>query len=242
MVNLTDAYGVINLAGPRSRDLLQTLTDEDLSNDSFPYAGYREFKIRGDIPIRAMRLGFVGELSYELHIPASYTRTLWDMLLYEGSSFNILPYGLEAQNVLRLEKGHVIIGQETEIRTTLHDLGLGFLWHREKSLYKTIGAPALKFTEHQEGRMKLVGFRMGDGKRPPKDGAIIVDERIRGHVCTARQSFTLGYPIGLAHVHSDLAALGTRLEIFEDNMGDKRLYAEVIPTPFYDPEGKRLRM
>jgi sarcosine oxidase subunit alpha len=239
MVNLTDAFGAINLAGPRSRDVLGLITDTDLSDGAFPYAGYREFKIKEDIPVRAMRLGFVGELSYELHIPASYMRTVWDMLLDAGKPFDIMPFGLEAQNVLRLEKGHIIIGQETEIRTTLHDLGLGSLWQREKSVYKTVGAPALHFTENQEGRMKLVGFKMEDPSRPPKDGSIIVDKTIRGHVCTARYSFTLEESIGLALVHSDLAGTGTRLEIFEDNMGEKRLYGTVVPTPFYDPEGGR---
>ena len=242
MVNLTDAFGAINLAGPRARDVLALITETDLSDSAFPYAGYRELKIKGDIPVRAMRLGFVGELSYELHIPASYMRTVWDMLLDAGQPFNIMPFGLEAQNVLRLEKGHIIIGQETEIRTTLHDLGLGPIWHREKSVYKTVGAPALHFTERQEGRMKLVGFKMEDPSRPPKDGSIIVDKTIRGHVCTARYSFTLGEAIGLALVHSDLADTGTHLEIFEDNMGEKRLYGHVVPTSFYDPEGERQRM
>ena len=108
----------------------------------------------------------MGELSYELHVPASYMRTVWALLLEAGRDFGIQPFGLEAQNVLRLEKGHVIIGQESEIRTTLHDLGLGFLWYRQKSLYKTVGAPALKFTEHQDGRMKLVGFKMDNPERP----------------------------------------------------------------------------
>ncbi len=242
MVNLTDAFGAINLAGPRSREVLSAVTDSDLSNDIFPYTGYREFMIKGEIPVRAMRLGFLGELSYELHVPASFMRTLWDLLLEAGRPYNLMPFGLEAQNVLRLEKGHIIIGQETEIRTTLHDLGLGSLWHREKSVYKTVGAPALRFTEHQEGRMKLVGFRMENSHRPPLDGSIIVDEKIRGHVCTARFSFTLGESIGLALVHSDLAGTGTALEIFEDNRSEKRLYATVVSTPFYDPAGKRQRM
>jgi sarcosine oxidase subunit alpha len=116
------------------------------------------------------------------------------------------------------------------------------MWRRDKSVYKTVGAPALHFTEHQEGRMKLVGFKMKDPSRPPKDGSIIVDKRIRGHVCTARYSFTLGESIGLALVHSDLAHIGNRLKIFENNMGEKRLYATVVKTPFYDPEGNRLRM
>jgi sarcosine oxidase subunit alpha len=242
IVNLTDALGAINLAGPAARQVLEQLTNADISNKAFPYGGYRELTLTGDIPIRVMRLGFVGELSYELHIPASYMRAVWNMLLEAGAPFHILPFGLEAQNMLRLEKGHVIIGQESEIRTTLHDLGLGFLWHREKSLYKVVGAPALQFTEHQKGRMKLVGFRMENSKRPAKDGSIIVDQKIRGHVCTSRYSFTLKAAIGMALTHDELAKAGTRLEIYEDNAGDERLYAEVVPIPFYDPEGKRMRM
>jgi len=169
-------------------------------------------------------------------------RTVWSLVFQAGGDYGIRPFGLEAQNVLRLEKGHVIIGQESEIRTTLHDLRLGFLWHRQKSLYKTVGAPALKFTEHQDGRMKLVGFKMENPERPAKDGAIIVDKTIQGHICTSRYSFTLGESIGLALVASDLADMGTRFEIFEDNMGDSRLYATVVPTPFYDPDGNRMKM
>ena len=242
MVNLTDAFGAVNLAGPQARRVLEKLTDADVSNGAFSYAGYGEFTISGDIPVRAMRLGFVGELSYELHVPASYIQTVWALLLEAGKDYGIQPFGLEAQNVLRMEKGHVIIGQESEIRTTLHDLGLGFLWYRQKPLYKTVGAPALKFTEHQDGRMKLVGFQMEDPGRPAKDGSIIVNTSIRGHVCTSRYSFTLGKAIGMALVESDLANMGTRLEIFEDNMGDERLYATVVPTLFYDPEGIHMKM
>ncbi len=242
IVNLTDAFGAINLAGPNARKVLEKLTDADLSNKTFSFAGYQEFKINNQIPVRAMRLGFVGELSFELHVPASYMQTVWDLLLDAGRSFSMRPFGLEAQNVLRLEKGHVIVGQETEIRTTLHDLGLGFLWFCKKPLSKTVGAFALKFTEHQEGRMKLVGFKMEDPSSPAKDGSVVVGDSIRGYVCTARYSFTLAESIGLALVESDLASIGTRLAIFEDNMGDKRLYAIVVPTPFYDPEGKRMRM
>lgn len=90
--------------------------------------------------------------------------------------------------------------------------------------------------------MKLVGFEMENPFRAPKDGAIVVDEAIRGHVFTARYSFTLEKSIGFALVEDQLAELGTRLAIFEENMGEDRLYARVVPTPFYDPEGKRLSM
>ncbi|KPK21508.1 MAG: hypothetical protein AMK69_21685 [Nitrospira bacterium SG8_3] len=83
---------------------------------------------------------------------------------------------------------------------------------------------------------------MENPARPPKDGAIVVDDAIRGYVFTARYSFTLEKSIGFALVEEQLAELGTRLAIFEDNMGEDRLYAEVVPTPFYDPEGQRLKM
>ena len=242
MVNLTDAFGVINLAGPNARKVLAKVTDADISNEAFPYAGYREFMIENAIPVRSMRLGFVGELSYELHVAASYMQTLLDLLAQAGQEFGIANFGLEAQNVLRMEKCHLIIGSESEQRTTLHDVGLGFLWDPNKSAAKTVGAVALRETEKQEGRLKLVGFKMEDPSRAPKDGSIIVDSRIRGYVCIARRSFTLQESVGLALVDAPLAKEGTRLQIYEDECNGQHLYATVVPTPFYDPEGQRLRM
>jgi sarcosine oxidase subunit alpha len=242
MLNLTDALGVINLAGPNARKLLEKVTDTDVSNDAFAYAGYREFRVKNTVPVRCMRLGFVGELSYELHVPASYMQTLWDVLVEAGQEFDLQNFGLEAQNVLRMEKCHLIIGSESEQRTTLHDVGLGFLWNRNKTAAKTVGAVALKQTEDQEGRLKLVGFKMADPSRAPKDGSIIVDSAIRGYVCIARYSFTLKESVGLALVAAPLAKEGTPLQIYEDECNGQLLSATVAPTPFYDPEGKRLRM
>ena len=242
MVNLTDAFGVINVAGPNARKVLEKVTDADVSDAAFPYAGYREFMINDAIPVRSMRLGFVGELSFELHVPASYMQSLWDVISKAGKKFGIRNFGLEAQNVLRMEKAHLIIGSESEQRTTLHDVGLGFLWDRNKSEAKTVGAVALRQTENQEGRFKLVGFKMEDPSRPPKDGAIIVENRIRGYVCIARHSFTLKEPVGLALVEAQLAEEGTRLQIYEDECKGEHIYATVVSTPFYDPEGKRSRM
>lgn len=242
MVNLTDTLGAINIAGPKARDVLGRLTDADIGNEAFPFMGYRAFKLNGSIPVRAMRLGFVGELSFELHLPASHAETAWKMLLEAGREFGIRPFGLEAQNILRLEKGHVIIGQESEIRTTLHDLGLGFLWDRKKTDADTVGVPSLAFTENQPDRLKLVGLRMDRPDEIPADGSVVVDETIRGHVCTARTSVTLGQAIGLALVDEALSRPGTRLQIFQEGMGDRRFHATVVATPFYDPEGLRLRM
>jgi len=238
LVNLTDAFGAVNLAGPRSREVLQKLTEDDLSKKAFPYGAWREMTLGGTVQARVFRLGFVGELSYEIHVPASQTQCVWDWLLEAGREVGIRPFGLEAQNLLRLEKGRVIIGQDTEIRTNLLDLGLGFLWKRDKAAAKTVGAPALRFAEKQSGRLKLVGFQTDDS---PKDGAVIVDDSIRGYVTSARFSSVLGRTIGLALVEEHLVKPGTLLNIFQENMGEQRLRATVVGIPFYDPDGIRLR-
>ncbi len=241
LVNLTDAMGVINLSGPKARKVLEKVVDIDVSDEAFPFSGYKEFLIQESIAVRAMRLGFVGELSYELHVPASYMKTVWDMLKEAGAEFGIRNFGVEAQNVLRMEKCHIILGQESEQRTNLLDVGLEFLWDRTKSDAKTVGAVALRQAEKDPTRLKLVGIRMEDDNRPARDGALIVDTKVRGYVATMRKSFTTGQAVGMALVESSLADIGTRLEIFEDECNGVRLYARVVKMPFYDPKGDRMK-
>jgi sarcosine oxidase subunit alpha len=141
-----------------------------------------------------------------------------------------------------MEKCHLIIGSESEQRTTLHDVGLSFLWDRHKTEAKTVGAAALLHTENQEGRLKLVGFKMEVPSRTPKDGSLIVDHAIRGYVCIARYSFTLQESIGMALVEAPLAKEGTRLRIYEDECSGQLVNATVVATPFYDPQGQRQKM
>lgn len=243
LVNLTDALAAINLAGPKSREVLAILTQEDISNEAFPYMGYRKITLADRIPAHVLRVGFVGELSYELHFPASYGQAVWDLLMEAGKEFGITSFGLEAQFVLRLEKGHLIIGQETEQRVNLLDLGLGFLWDRKDTASKKIGAPALAFTEGQTDRLKLVGFQMDDPSQTPGDGAVIYEgENIMGYVCSSRFSRTLGRSIGMALVTQNLAKQGGQLKIYQnDSNKPLRFTATVVPTPFYDPEGNRLK-
>jgi sarcosine oxidase subunit alpha len=169
-------------------------------------------------------------------------QAVWDLLKQAGAEFGIRNFGVEAQNVLRMEKCHIILGQESEQRTNLLDVGLGFLWDRTKSDAKTVGAVALRQAENDAGRLKLVGIRMEEDARAARDGALIVDDKVRGYVATMRKSFTTGEAVGMALVESHLADIGTRLEIFEDECNGERLYAHVVPMPFYDPEGKRMKM
>ena len=101
----------MNLAGPKSRQVLASLTGLDLSAAAFPYLAVREGEVAG-IPARLMRVGFVGEWGYEIHVPASMGGALWDALMTAGKAHAIRPFGVEAQRLLRLEKGHIIIGQD----------------------------------------------------------------------------------------------------------------------------------
>ncbi len=103
----------MNLAGPKARDVLQALTACDLSTKAFPYMACREAEV-AEVPALLMRIGFVGETGWEIHFPAEYGEHLWNKLVEAGKSFDIRPFGVEAQRLLRLEKRHVIVGVDTD--------------------------------------------------------------------------------------------------------------------------------
>ena len=260
LVNITDVLGSLNLAGPNARRVLERVTRDDVSNDAFPYMGVRRITVGDGVEARCLRLGFVGELSFELHVPSSYCQYVWGLLVDAGADFGMQPIGLEAQNCLRAEKGHIIIGAESEQRVILTDVGMGWMWDRRDTASKKVGAPALRACAEQPGRMKLVGFRVdqGSGSRRgdleaapgaqpgggPGDGAVIVaDGEVVGYVCTTRRSETLGWQYGMALVREEHAARGAGLNIYE-NLGSGRkstCSATVVAPHFYDPRGERLR-
>ena len=232
IVNLTDAWGAVNLAGPAARQVLARVAG-DGSGGRPHRQGYWETSLLSGVPAKILRVGFVADQSYEIHAPASALAAVWEALLEAGQEFGIQPFGLEAQNVLRLERGHLIIGEDTELRTTLLDVGLGFLWDRDKAGFKTTGITALRHTEKQPGRMKLIGFKMNDASRTPPGGSIIVDTEVRGHVTSSRYSHALKQPIGLALVEEPLARPGGRVEVFVGGPDRQCLGATVHRGAFY---------
>ncbi|MCJ7594302.1 MAG: glycine cleavage T protein (aminomethyl transferase), partial [Desulfobacterales bacterium] len=249
VINLTDALAAINLAGPRSRDVLKRLTDADVSNEAFPFMGFRRVTLCGDIEALIARIGFVGEVCYEIHVPASYGPALHEAIIEAGKEWGIQPFGLEAQSVLRLEKGHVIIVVDTDNHTTLHEIGLNKIWAQHKTDAKTVGVPAVRFAEGQTHRERLVGFMMEERSQTPADGSIVVaDGVVKGRVCTSRYSPTLEQSIGMALIEPDLAVMGGCLDVYMDGKLVKgRLppvqtrRAKIVPMPFYDPKGERMR-
>jgi sarcosine oxidase subunit alpha len=238
-VHITDqtaAYAAVNLAGPRARDLLSKLTDIDVSNESFPYMHMRPGMVAG-IPARLLRIGFVGETGYEIHVPAEYGAHLWDTLVEIGAGFGLRPFGLEAQRVLRLEKGHIIIGQDTDALSDPYAAGMGWAVRLDKPNF--VGKPSLVRRNQKTPSEQLVGFTVNDSTVVPAEGEQFVQgEQLAGRVTSARYSSMLSQSIGLGWVKAEYAAPGSRLNL-RTNGGLAQ--ATVVNLPFYDPEGKKVR-
>jgi sarcosine oxidase subunit alpha len=231
IVNVTGALAALNLAGPRARDALADLTDADVSADAFKYLDAKEIRVAG-VACLALRIGFVGELGYELHCPASAAEHLWDALVGVGA----VPFGLEPQRVLRLEKAHVIVGQDTDSESNLLSAGMPWILKHEKEDF--VGKWAAKLVEEEGVRERLVGFTMADGVLPPVGAQVVRDGRSIGRVTSARVSERLGRVIGLAWVPPDHAEEGTPIAVRVDG---KAHGATVTLAPFYDPKGELLR-
>jgi sarcosine oxidase subunit alpha len=231
IVNLTGALAAINLAGPRAREALTSLTDDDVSIEAFRYLDARELRVAG-VPCLALRIGFVGELGYELHCPASAGEHLWDALVAAGA----VPFGLEPQRVLRLEKAHVIVGQDTDSESNLLSAGMPWVLKLDKDDF--VGRFAAELVQDRGVRERLVGFKMAPSILPAEGAQVVAGGRPAGRVTSARVSERLGRTIGLAWVGPELAEEEAEITI-RVGAGDER--ATVTLAPFYDPAGERLR-
>jgi sarcosine oxidase subunit alpha len=231
VVDLTPERGAIVVAGPRARDLLATLTDDPIDAASFPQLGVRELTVAG-VPCGALRTGFVGELAFELHHPRRRGPELWRALIEAGTPFDLVPHGLDALEVLRLEKGHVYVGQDTLPDDTPAKLGLGWAVDPQKEGF--VGRRALeRLGATPLGRMH-VGLRFEGGGSELRGMPLHDGRRIAGRVTSAERSPALGATIGLGWVR--LREDGA----FPSTLRVGRIAAEVAPTPFYDPAGARL--
>jgi sarcosine oxidase subunit alpha len=233
IVNVTGALAALNLAGPEARRALGGLVEDpdDVSAEELRYLDAKRLDVAG-VPCLALRIGFVGELGYELHFPSPAGEYLWDRLLAAGAT----PFGLEPQRVLRLEKGHVIVGQDTDSESNLLSAGMSWLPKLDKDDF--VGKLALPHFGEREERERLVGFTMEESVVPPEGAQIVVEGAPAGRVTSARRSEELGRVIGLAWVPPDRAEVGTRFEIRVER---QLLGARVHHGAFFDPAGERMR-
>lgn len=237
IANVTSGYAGLNIAGPKARAVLETLDSNiDLSAEAFPYMAVRVGEIAG-IPVRVLRVGFVGELGYEIHCTAGFGEALWDSIAAAGVPFGIKPFGVEAQRILRLEKGHIIIGQDTDGLTNPLEADMGWALSKTKPFY--LGKRAIEMQATKGPARKLVGFTLTDPAAPaPKEcHLVIAGGDIAGRVTSVTLSPSLGKVIGLAYVPAATSAIGTRFDIRID--GGRMVEAEIVKLPFYDPDNTR---
>jgi sarcosine oxidase subunit alpha len=246
VVNVTAQLAAVNLAGPRAREVLARLTDADISREAMPYLAAAEATVAG-IPAILLRIGFVGEVGFEIHVAADRGEALWDTILDAGKDLGIKPFGVEAQRVLRLEKQHAIVGQDTDALSNPLDAGMGWLVKRDKLDFigrdamlglLERGAPDLG----RPGRQVLTGFQTPGPLLPAEGAAIVRDGKAVGRVTSCKLSPTLGHPIGLAWVPAEDAVDGSPLTIrLGVGTDGATTPGTVRTTPFYDPEGQRVR-
>jgi sarcosine oxidase subunit alpha len=227
VVNQTAMLGAINVAGPLARELLARLTVDGMGRDSLPVSSHRAITVAG-VGCRAIRSGFVGEPSFELHHPRSRGPELWSALLREGADLGIRPHGLDALDVLRLEKGHIYLGQDTLPDDHPAKLGLGRTVATDKDAF--VGRAALQRMAALPIERKLVGLRFDSD--PQRGAPLLADGAVVGRITSCARSSALGHPIGLGWIRA-------RDGVFAATLTSNGATATVVPTPFYDPEGAR---
>jgi sarcosine oxidase subunit alpha len=238
---VTTAYASINVAGPRSRELLGRLTEGvDLSSEAFGYMNVRTGTVAGVQDCVLWRIGFTGELSYEIHVPAAYGLHVWERLIEAGADLGVVPFGVEAQRILRLEKGHFIVGQDTDGLTQAYTAGLDPLIKLDKADF--VGKPELVWQAERGGYPQLVGLLPVDADVVPPEASQIItaDGTIAGRITSSRMSPTLGRAICLGQVESGLAGAGTRVTV---RLPDGRDVGAVVTAHHaqVDSEGEKQR-
>ena len=242
IVNMTTQWAVLMLSGPSARELLgRTDIDIDLSEAAFPHMEVHEGRV-GGVPVRVSRVSFTGEVSFEVSVPAGYASSLWRQLFALGQDLGLTPVGIEALDVLRLEKGFIHIGTDTDGTTTPDDVGYGTM-PRNKSM-DCLGRRSLALPEmNRNDRMQLVGLHPLDDSRPLAVGAQLALTPNReggsglGHVTSSAWSPTLQTPLALGLLAGGRGRVGQR--VYAWAKGQFRPVEVIIPRR-YDPEGERL--
>jgi glycine cleavage system aminomethyltransferase T len=225
IMDRTHSLGAVNVTGPKATQLLQRAG----LIEPLPFMRHTEATIAG-VPCRVFRLSFTGEVSYELHHPRGRSVELWNRLMDLGADLGVRPHGLQVLQTLRLEKGHIIVGMDTEPDSTPRRLGMEWAVRMDKDF---VGRAALERTGRIPLDRRLVGLTM-DAPAPTEGSAVYIDDEIAGYVTSSGWSPALETVVMLAWV--DLLDGSVPPTVVVDGRT-----AHHTPTPFYDPEGARAR-
>ncbi len=242
-VSVTEQWAQFAVAGPKSRDLLNALVDQDITSETWPFMGCGEVDILG-VKGRLFRISFSGEHAYEVAVPARYGESFYDLLVTRAEALEGGPYGMEALNILRIEKG-LITHAEIHGRTTAFDIGMDKMVSRKKDcIGQTMAAREGLMDPDRE---RLVGLKpVGVVKQitagahlfnPDADPVRINDQ---GYVTSVGFSPTLGHFLGLAFLKRGPERIGDTIKMVDHLRGVETL-CEVIDPVAFDPEGGRVR-
>ena len=234
--DLTSARACLGIWGPAAREIVGSVTDDDLSNDAFPYMTARQISV-GSVPVLALRVTYVGELGWELYCPTEFGLALWDVLWQAGRPHGLRAGGYRAIDSLRLEKGYRVWSSDITPEDTPYQAGLGFSVRLDKS-GGFIGQEALAAAGAEADR-RLCCLVLDDpeavalGNEPIRIGGEVV-----GRVTSGGYGYAVARSIAYGYLPSRCAQVGQRgeVEVFGEWVG-----AEVAAEPLYDPEGARIR-
>jgi glycine cleavage system aminomethyltransferase T len=241
LTDVGDEWAQFAVAGPRAREVVRAVvSDVELSNEALPFMAAAAATIAG-VPGRLFRISFSGELAYELAVPARQAPAVWSAVLAAGAPFGIAPYGLDALNMLRIEKGHVT-GAELNGNTTAADLGFERMLKKHgdfigRALLERPGMCAAD-------RLQLVGVRPSDRSRRLSNGMQLVERTAPraslGYVTSCSPSVELEGWVGLALLAGGRARIGTRL-LGRAPIHGETTEVEVVSPHMLDPENARVR-
>ncbi|MEW5909515.1 MAG: 2Fe-2S iron-sulfur cluster-binding protein [Thermodesulfobacteriota bacterium] len=236
VVDITDARAGMNLTGPLSREILSKLTSRDISNSALPYMHWVEADVAG-VSCLLLRMGFMGELSYEIHPPSGFAEHLWKAIISAGKPLGLKPVGLDGILLCRLEKGHPLPGLDMDGNTTLYEGNYG--WCIDTDRKEMAGGPMLKLLKGEPFKNVVIGFE-SDGRIDLTDGDLVVENiRRLGYVTSVRYSPFLGKTIGLALVKPSPGITPGGSIMLQHNRRPVR--ARLVKPPFFDPKGRRMK-
>ncbi|HEX3360488.1 MAG TPA: FAD-dependent oxidoreductase [Solirubrobacterales bacterium] len=236
IADVTSPWSCFGVWGPRARDVLQPLTPADLSNDAFPYMSLREITV-GDVPVRALRVTYVGELGWELYCPTEYGLGLWRAIWEAGTEHGIVAGGYRAIDSMRLEKGYRVWGADITPDETPEEGGVGFCVKLDKGDF--VGRDALVAAAEDGPRHRLACIVLDDPRRVALGNEPVrVDSDVVGRVTSGGYGYTVERSIAYAYLPASLAVPGTpvAIEIF-----GRWVDGEIAAEPLFDQAGERIR-
>lgn len=242
LTNVTSGIGVISIMGPHSRDLLQSLTPNDLSHSAFPFATSQEIELGYGI-VRASRITFVGELGWELYIPTEFMLSMYDEIVAAGDPFGLVHAGYHALNSLRMEKAYRHWSHDITDEDTPLEAGLGFSVKLDK-VGGFIGRDALLAQKKQGVSKRLLQFKLRDPEPLLyHNEPIWQDDALVGHISSGAYGHSLGACIGLGYVHTEPGQSAAEIlaRTYAIEVAGERIAADASLRPMYDPDNERIR-